>query len=200
MGSASLAKFEDSLVGARVLASFCGATSAANADQDFTDQCLLRAAIAQAVGCWEGYIEGALPEFVSKTRVQAHRRAWTLIVQFESLVDKLTGDLNTPNWEKSRELILNVTGMDPYSSWIWAPRFANQTDTKAFFDGILQVRHSFAHGFSVPTSVPGLAAPGKLDLPYVNDAVVCLGFFANKTDVLLEHELTHRHSCAAGWN
>lgn len=200
MGSASLAKFEDSLVGSRVLASFFGAASAASADQEFTDQCLLRAAIAQAVGCWEGYIEGALPEFVSKTRVQAHRRAWTLIVQFESLVDKLTGDLNTPNWEKSRELILNVTGMDPYSSWIWAPRFANQTDTKAFFDGILQVRHSFAHGFSVPSGVPGLAAPGKLDLPYVTDAIVCLDFFANKTDALLEHELTHRHGCAAGWN
>lgn len=116
MGSASLAKFEDSLVGARVLASFCGASSAASADQEFTDQCLLRAAIAQSVGCWEGYIEGALPEFVSKTRVQAHRRAWTLVVQFESLVDKLTGDLNTPNWDKSRKLILNVTGMDPYSS------------------------------------------------------------------------------------
>ena len=149
-------------------------------DQAFTDECLLRAAIAHAVGCWEGYIEGALPEFVSKTRVQAHRRAWTLIVQFESLVDKLTRDLNTPNWEKSRELILNVTGMDPYSSWIWAPRFANQTDTKAFFDGILQVRHSFAHGFPVPSGVPGLAVPGKLDVAYVNDAVTCLDFFANK--------------------
>ena len=200
MSSASLAKFQDSVVGAKVLASFCGANSAASANQDFTDQCVLRAAIAQAVGCWEGYIEGALPEFVYKTRVQAHRKAWTLIVQFESLVDKLTGDLNTPNWDKSRELILSVTGMDPYASWIWAPRFTNQTDTKAFFDGILKVRHSFAHGFSVPTGVPGLAGAGKLDVAYVTDAVVCLGFFAKQTDDLLEHELTHRHGCSTGWN
>lgn len=200
MGSAALAKFQNSLAGARVLASFHGNLSVASTDQIFTDQCLLKAAIAQAVGCWEGYLEAAMPEFVSKTRVQAHRRAWTLIVQFESLVKKLATDLNTPNWDKSRELILNITGMDPYASWIWFPRFSNQIDTKAFFDGVLQVRHSFAHGFAVPTSVSGLQTPGQLDAGYVADATTCLEFFAATVDTLLEHELTHRHGCAAGWN
>lgn len=200
MGSMALTKFQDEIVGARVIASFCGSASIASSDQTFTDQCLLKAAIAQAVGCWEGYIEAVLPEFVSKTRVQAHRRAWTLIVQFESLVNKLTGDLNTPNWDKSRDLILNITGMDPYASWIWTPRFANQTDTKAFFNGILDVRHSFAHGFAVPTNILGLATPGQLDSPYVIDATTCLEFFATTVDGLLEHELTHRHACTNGWN
>lgn len=200
MGSAALTKFQDAIVGARVLASFFGSASVASANQTLTDQCLLKAAIAQAVGCWEGYIEGALPEFVSKTRVQAHRKAWTLIVQFESLVDKLTNDLNTPNWDKSRDLILNITGMDPYASWIWTPRFANQVDTKSFFNGILDVRHSFAHGFAVPTNVSGLAIPGQLDTGYVADSIACLEFFAATVDHLLEHELTHRHACTAGWN
>ena len=200
MGSAALAKFQDTVVGGRVLASFCGVPSGASLDQTLTDQYLLKAAIAQAVGCWEGYLEAALPEFVSKTRVQAHRKAWTLIVQFESLDDKLAADLNTPNWDKSRELILNITGMDPYASWIWAPRFANQTDTKAFFNGILDVRHSFAHGFAVPTGVPGLLTPGQLDPAFVADSIACLEFFAATVDRLLEHELTHRHACASGWN
>lgn len=200
MGSASLAKFQEALIGAKVLSGFFGTTSPATVDQDFTDQCLLRASVAQAVGCWEGYIEGALPEFISKTRVQAHRKAWTLIVQFESLVDKLTSGLNTPNWEKSRELIEGVTGMDPYSSWVWSPRFTNQTDTKAFFDGVLQVRHSFAHGFAIPPGVPGLVAAGKLDAGYVAAIIECVRFFAEKTDSLLEYELKHRHSCSSGWN
>jgi hypothetical protein len=200
MGSASFAKFGESIVGAQVLASFSGTASTVSRDQTLTDRSLLQAAIAQAVGCWEGYIEGVLPEFISKTRVQAHRKAWTLIVQFESLVDKLTKDLNTPNWEKCRELVLNVTGMDPYSSWVWAPRYTNQTDTKSFFDGILTVRHSFAHGFTVPTNIAGLTTPGVLDVTYVSDAITCLTFFAGKTDELLQHELTHRHGCAAGWN
>ena len=58
------------------------------------------------------YLEDVLKEFVSKIRVQAQRRAWTLIVQFESLVQKLTAELNTPSWETARELII-ITGMDP---------------------------------------------------------------------------------------
>lgn len=199
MDSASLTKFKGAILGSQVLGSFAGAASAISPNQQFTDQSLLRGAVALAVGCWEGYLEEVLKEFVSKTRVQAQRRAWTLIVQFEAVVQKLTADLNTPNWEKSRDLILNITGMDPYASWIWAPRFTNQTDTQAFMKGIMDVRHSFAHGYATPHGVPGLAAPGVLDVAYLADAVACLTFLAETTDRLLEHELTHRHSCATGW-
>lgn len=199
MGSASQSKFGLSIAGARVLSGFYGSASAASTSQTITDACLLSASIAQAVGCWEGYLEAVLREFVSKTRVQAHRKAWTLIVQFESVVDKMVSELNTPNWDKCRELVLSVTGMDAYPSWIWTPRFTNQTDTKAFFDGILTVRHSFAHGFPIPANIPGLAVPGVLDPAYVADAVACIHFFVDTTDRLLEHELTHRHGCASGW-
>ncbi len=200
MDSTALKKFNDALTGGRVLQSFAGnVTSIPNIDQKLVDQTLWKAAVAQAVGCWEGYIEAVLPEFVSKTRVNANRRAWTLIVQFESLVKKMTEDLNTPAYDKCRELITAITGMDPYPSWIWAPKFANQVDTKSFFKGVMDVRHSFAHGFSVPSNVPGILIPGELDNAYVTDAIDCLTFFAVKTDYLLEHELTHRHSCAAGW-
>lgn len=200
MGSAALGKFKAALIGARVLSSFNGAASDVSADQAFTDRWVLSAAVAQGVGCWEGFLEAVLREFVSKTRVQAHRKAWTLIVQFESLVDKMASDLNTPNWDKSRDLILSITGMDPYSSWIWAPNHANQTDTKNFFDGILKVRHSFAHGFLVPNDVPGLTVAGVLDPTYVANVISCLEFFAEKTDALLEYELSHRHGCTTGWN
>lgn len=199
MDSAALTKFRASVVGAHVLGGFAGAPSAASPSQQFTDQALLKGAVALAVGCWEGYLEEVLKEFVSKTRVQAHRRAWTLIVQFESLVQKLTAELNTPSWDKARELILIITGMDPYASWIWAPRFATQNDTQNYLKGIMDVRHSFAHGYATPLGVPGLATPGVLDAAYLADAVSCLTFLAETTDRLLEHELTHRHSCATGW-
>src|SRR5687767_6715987 len=102
--SAAFSKFSASVAGARVLAGFNGSPSGSSPSQAFTDACLLSAGVAQGVGCWEGYLEAVLREFVSKTRVQAHRRAWTLIVQFEALVDKMASDLNTPNWEKCRDL------------------------------------------------------------------------------------------------
>jgi len=200
MPSNAFAKFQNSGIGAEILKSNVGIPSSACSDQSFVDQTCLKAAIALAVGCWEGYIEGALREFVSKTRVQAHRRAWGLVAQFETIVDKMASDLNTPNWDKTRELLMTLTGMDPYASWVWSPKFSNQTDTKLFFDGVMSVRHAFAHGFSIPPNVPGLAVPGVLDLAYVDDALNCIKFFATTTDRLLEHELTHRHGCQTGWS
>jgi hypothetical protein len=199
MDSAAIAKFRISISGAKVLNGLVGSVAVGSVSQAFTDQTLMRAAVAQSVGSWEGYLEEVLKEFVTKTRVQTHRRAWTLVVQFESLVHKLTSELNTPSWDKARDLIINVTGMDPYSSWIWAPRFTTQNDTQAFLKGVMDVRHSFAHGFSTPTSVPGIATPGVLDQAYVVDVFACLEFLASTTDSLLEHELTHRHGCNTGW-
>ena len=200
MSSSALAKFSATVTGAAILKSYLASPSPVCSDQNFVDQTCLKAAIALAVGCWEGYVEAALREFVSKVRVQAHRQTWSLISQFEVMVDKKASSLNTPNWDKARELLLEVTGMDPYAGWIWSPRFANQTDTKAFFEGIMEVRHAFAHGFDIPTGVPGLTNPGILDRAYVDDAVFCIEFFAAKTDELLGHELMHRHSCRSGWN
>lgn len=200
MPSTALSKYYAARVGAEVLRSSAGGPSAACGDQAFVDQTCFKASIALAVGCWEGYVEGALREFVSKTRVQQHRKAWGLIAQFEIIVDKMASELNTPNWDKTRDLFYSLTGMDPYASWVWSPKYSNQTDTKLFFDGVMSVRHAFAHGFAIPANVPGLAVPGALDLAYVNDAIACIDFFAVTTDALLEHELTHRHGCQTGWN
>jgi len=123
-----------------------------------------------------------------------------LIAQFETIVDKMTSDLNTPNWEKTRELLINITGMDPYSSWIFQPKYNNQNDTKQFFDGVMAVRHAFAHGFAIPAGIYGLSTPGLLDVTYVSEALECIKFFAETSDSLLEYELTHRHGCMTGWN
>lgn len=199
MASSAYSKFVGMMKGAEILSSFAGVASVACADQSIVDQVCRKAAVANAVGCWEGYIEAVVREFVSKVRVQTHRRSWTLIAQYESVVDKMAADLNTPSWDKSRDLILAVTGIDPYASWIWVNKFTNQNDTKHFFDGVMKVRHAFAHGFIVPSDVAGLAHPGVLDDLYVNDVKACVTFFAEKTDSLLEHELTHRHSCMTGW-
>jgi hypothetical protein len=200
MRSAAYLKFTGMMQGAEILSAFSGIANPACAIQSEIDQTCRKAAIANAVGCWEGYIEGVLREFVSKVRVQTHRRTWTLIAQYEGLVDKLASDLNTPNWEKTRDLILIVTGMDPYASWIWTPKFSTQNDTKQFFDGVMNVRHAFAHGFVIPNNIFGLTNPGQLDAAYVSDVFACIRFFSETTDELLEHELTHRHSCSTGWS
>lgn len=56
MNSASLVKFKSAILGAQVLGSFTGAASPISPNQHFTDQSLLKGAVALAVGCWEGYL------------------------------------------------------------------------------------------------------------------------------------------------
>lgn len=200
MASGAYVKFQAMVDEAEVLAAFASLANPHLADQAIVTQVCYKASVAAAVGCWEGYIEAVLREFVSKVRVQSHRKTWSLIAQFEALVDKLASELNTPSWEKARELILTVTGMDPFASWIWIPKFQNQNDTKNFFDGVLRVRHAFAHGFKIPHDVAGVAVAGELDAGFVEDAISCIRFFASKTDDLLAYELTHRHACNSGWS
>lgn len=200
MPSASHAKFKSTEMGSRILKSFVSSPSPACPDQALIDQECMKAAIANIVGCWEGYVENVLREFVAKTRVHAHRRAWSLISQFEVMVDKAAKDLNTPNWDKTRELLMQITGIDPFSSWVWAPKFSSPQDTKEYLDGILNVRHAFAHGFAIPADIKGLGTPGILDPAYVDDAFRCIDFFVDKTDLLLEHDLIHRHDCRTGWS
>src|SRR5215472_6562466 len=106
MPSAAHARYQISIVGSKILRNFVGHSSPACAAQGVIDQEVLKAAVANAVGCWEGYFESVLKEFVAKTRVHAHTRAWPLIVQFEVMVDKVTKDLNTPNWDVTRNILI----------------------------------------------------------------------------------------------
>lgn len=200
MSSAANSKYQQSIIGTRILSSFYGTTSPACADQQNINQECLKAAIAHIVGCWEGYVEAVIQEFVAKTRIQANARAWPLIVQFEAMVQNAAKELNTPNWDRTRNLLILISGVDPYASWIWAPKFTNQQDTKEFFDGIMNVRHAFAHGFTVPSNIKGLSATGSLDLNYINDTINFFAFMVDIIDQLLEHELHHKHNCRSGWN
>jgi len=191
-------RFLLSLEGSDVLRSFAG-VPVVGRPQILVDQTCLVSAVASAVGSWEGFLEDVIKEFVAKTRVFANSRAWPLIAQFEIMVAKAASDLNTPSWDKARDILHRVTGVDPYASWIWTSKFATQTDTKEFFDGLMVVRHSFAHGFPVPLNIPALSGSGHLTATYVAEVLDCLKFFALTTDGLLEHELKHKHGSPTGW-
>jgi hypothetical protein len=166
---------------------------------DETEQSCLKASVACGVGCWEGYIENVLREFVLKTKTGITKRPWQLISQFEYVVQRLTDDLNTPSWEKVRELVHTITGIDPTPAWSCTPLFANTQSAKDFFDGLMKVRHSFAHGFNVPHGIPHLVTQGKLDGGYVATCSSLIDNLVFRTDALLEHELIHRHNCSNGW-
>ncbi|WP_447829994.1 hypothetical protein [Aeromonas salmonicida] len=196
MPSNALNSLTSSIIQAKILCEFYSHTNTASKNKIEIEGACLNASIACAIGILEGYIENVLVEFVEKSKPP--KKPWGLTTQFEYIVKKMTSDLNTPSWEKVRELVISVSGIDPISGWTYTPHFMSIQASKEFFDDALKVRHSFAHGFKTPINITG-SASGLVDKQY-SDLLICfIEKMSLETDKLLEHELKVKYGRQHGW-
>jgi hypothetical protein len=103
-----------------------------------------------SVAAWDAYLNAIVREFFNAV-------ANPLDIPFNSLhtigrgfAEQALERFNTPNFENARSLIVSCTGYDPYGDWVWKARGLDPLDVREFLNQILRVRHSFAHGFSIP--------------------------------------------------
>lgn len=122
------------------------------------------AALTTHVAAWEAYLEELVRIFYSAT-------AKPLLPDFHAIhtiaLDRATvllNKFNTPNFENSRSLLLEYTGYDPYPDWTWPARSMSTLAVKERLNEILQVRHSFAHGYSIPRYSWNISPSGQCRL------------------------------------
>lgn len=111
---------------------------------------LLHASLAAYVADWDSYINNVVREFVaavSNVLSPEYAAAHAILAGF---VEKSLKKFNTPNWENSRNLLVECTGYDPISDWRWPRANMRALDVQVYLNEVLKVRHSFAHGLSIP--------------------------------------------------
>jgi hypothetical protein len=118
---------------------------AENLKKDF-----LHASLASYVGSWDAYLNQVIKEFTARSADISNAEFTNIHQLMESFVDTKLQKFNTPNWENSRELLISCAGYDPISDWPWKKASQNRQNSQEFLNQILKVRHSFAHGFSIP--------------------------------------------------
>jgi hypothetical protein len=124
----------------------------------------LHAALAVYVAAWEGYVERLISNFFHESIDPSDARFVSLHQLLAALASKAADRFHTPNWENSRSLLAEYTAYDPINDWIWPQKSMPGHQVRERLNEILRVRHSFAHGFSMPSFAWNTSASGEVRL------------------------------------
>ncbi|NES24107.1 MAG: hypothetical protein F6K41_35655 [Symploca sp. SIO3E6] len=113
-------------------------------------QVYYHSALAAFVAAWDAYINDLVRNFFDATSNPLDTKFHAVHTIARGKAEQALNKFNTPNWENTRNLLAECTGYDPIGDWIWRARHMNGVAVRQRLNEILKVRHSFAHGFSIP--------------------------------------------------
>ena len=113
-------------------------------------QIYYHASLTASVATWDAYINNIVREFFNVTFDPSIPKFSILHTIAKNIAEKALRKFNTPNWENTRNLLVQHTGYDPINDWIWSTHNMGVQQVQERLNQILKVRHSFAHGFAVP--------------------------------------------------
>lgn len=163
MPSIAAITFEDTIFRGRTLASLASDLRLRPSSRD-KKRVFLHAALASYVAAWESYIENLVAEFFSET-IDPQLPKFSAIHSI--LRERMLAEakfFNTPNAENSRDFIVQYTGYDPIGDWVWPARGMGGPQLRLRLNEILKVRHSFAHGITMPTFSWNVSPSGEVRL------------------------------------
>jgi hypothetical protein len=153
MPSKAAVEFGRARISAGLLIAAASAYPGTNTNPAGHKAACLHAALAMLVAAWEAYLERLVRDVqheiadTTQVRLSAVLSLLTLITEYE------VKRFNTPNATNSRELLVTHTGYDPINDWQWPRGGLSGVQARVRLDEILRIRHSFAHGFPVPTDI-----------------------------------------------
>lgn len=116
-------------------------------------QIYYHASLAACTSAWNAYIIEIVHNFFDAIANPLDPKFSSLYDLAKEASEGLLNRFNTPNWENSRNILIQCTGYDPMNDWKWyrgTRLYLNAHQTRERLNEILKVRHSFAHGFPIP--------------------------------------------------
>lgn len=162
-------------------------------------QAYLHASLTAYVAAWDAYAKALVKEFfgvVANPRQPAYLAIHTVALKSADLALE---KFNTPNWENTRRLLVTQTGYDPIADWSW--RHMNVQSVQLKMNEIVKVRHSFAHGFPLPSLAWTTSPHGRVALT-VSAVRGVEAFFRNlvrKTDRGMAHFIALQYGIRRPW-
>lgn len=162
----------------------------------------LHAALAMLVAAWEAYLERLVKESQKAMSDATNVKLSAALALLGGLTDKEIKKFNTPAADNARTLLIAHTGYDPINDWHWAAGGLNGIQSRERLNEILLIRHSFAHGFSIPTSISWAKnrnQPGKLKIGTLHDVERFLNHLVRQTDSGMCLHITRAFGVAKPW-
>lgn len=164
-------------------------------------QIYYHSALAFLVAAWEAYIENLTRNFIQTVANPLDPKYLIIHGILLDRIEEYLKRFNTPSADNCRKLLVDYTGYDPIGDWVWSARRMGAVQTRARLDEILKVRHSFAHGFPIPTLSWTQSSSGEIRLTAaaIDDVNAFFKFMVKTTDNGMKNHLGASFGISAGW-
>ena len=133
------------------------------------------AGLTAYVAAWNAYIKNLVHDFYDVIADPSDPKFRAIYTIARKRAENALKRFNTPNSENTRDILVWYTGYDPINTLLWIQREK--------LDDIVEVRHSFAHGFDMPSNTwtQSLGKRGHLTNKAIQETE---DFFKNLVEVI----------------
>lgn len=156
-------------------------------------QVYYHAALTAYVAAWNTYIKNLVVDFYDVIADPSDPKFRAIYTIARQRAENALKRFNTPNGENTRNILIWHTGYDPINTLLWIQREK--------LDDIVEVRHSFAHGFDIPSNTwtQSLSRRGHLTSKAIQGTETFFKNLVNITDRGMKAHIEVTYRLASIW-
>ena len=164
-------------------------------------QILFGAIFVAQVAAWNAYVASIIDCFFDAVSDPFDKNFSAMFALSSQAAKAQLSRFSTPNSENARTLIFNCTGYDPWMDWQWSAKGMSALTTRERLNEMLKVRHSLAHGFSMPSYSWNRTQSGevRLTMQLLRWNRSFLGHLVTTTDTGLKAHIYQNYGSGPNW-